>query len=211
MLYATAYNIISWKILLLQVTLFYCAHGQLSQFYDLHSSSAHLSDYVGFGLEACVHILSRDLSFLCVCLDGKGGGLECRRKVLDAICSKMSVSTSVMLECAQSVPVWDRWLALLPKVLLLFCILYLLLIRQTACTVCILFCFFMRRCGRVHVKFRHMHACDCAYRTVSSSSSLCVCVFVCGNAVMHKFGLCIGAQGFAACWVGKWRVESAVV
>lgn len=36
---------------------------------------------------------------------GGGGWQECRRNVQDAMCSKMSLSASVMLECAQSVPV----------------------------------------------------------------------------------------------------------
>lgn len=37
--------------------------------------------------------------------EGGVGWQECRRKVQDAMCSKMSLSTSVMLECAQSVRV----------------------------------------------------------------------------------------------------------
>lgn len=53
----------------------------------------------------------------------------------------------VMLERAQSVRVWDRWLALLPKVLLLFCILYLLPIRQTALHRVPTFCLFACRCA----------------------------------------------------------------
>lgn len=145
---------------------------------------------------------------VCICVEGRGGGQECRRKVLDVMCSKMSVSTSVMLECAQSVPVWDRWLALLPKVLLLFCILYLLLIRQTACTVCILLVCLCVGMGACMWNFT-----TCVF--VLSCAVPCTCTqdnvifhfcYMCGNTVMHRFCTMYGTPRF--CSMLSWEVEN---
>lgn len=107
----------------------------------------------------------------------------------------------VMLERAQSVRVWDRWLALLPKVLLLFCILYLLPIRQTALRRVPTFCLFACRCAVCGV-----YVCACrlfviAHGTVSSSIFVQVCVRTRGEV-----WCCVGAQGF--CSMLSWEMKS---
>lgn len=93
-LYTTAYSVIIFKSPLPQVALLYCANRPHSDFCDLHSPSAHLSDYMGPGLGVCMHILNRPPSF-CVCVLKGGDNQEFRRKVQDAMCSEMSLSTSV--------------------------------------------------------------------------------------------------------------------
>lgn len=156
---------------------------------DVKSPGIHLSDYVGFGLAVCVHILSRPPSFY-VCMKGlqeKGSGCDV---------PKMSLSASVMLECAQSVCVWDRWLALFPKVLLLVCILYLLLIRQTACIVCVpLFVCECEYFACAHPAFYGARA----HRKMSSH--IIVCVDTQGSFVLRA-----GVQGF--CSMLSWEIES---
>lgn len=110
----------------------------------------------------------------------------------------------VMLERSQSVRVWDRWLALLPKVLLLFCILYLLPIRQTALRRVPTFCLFACRCA-VCMCVRA----DSLWSRTGQCRPLSSCKCVCGHE--GKFDAVWEHRGFVACWAGKWRVESAVV
>lgn len=97
---------------------------------------------------------------------------------------------------AQSVPVWDRWLAPLPKVPLLFCALYLILIQQTALTVCVLFCLL---CVWVWVcVLKKMH-------TARAHDGIIPCL--CARPCRHMIKFWTGAKGVLQAML-SWEIES---